>query len=68
MQFILCESLCVLCGSLCNYVNYTEFHREDTENHRVFCVLYFLISPKSKDSEAKSKVFGLKTEVFAPET
>ena len=46
MQFILCVSLCVLCGSLCNYVNYTEFHREDTESHRVFCVLYFLIAPK----------------------
>lgn len=35
--FILCETPCVLCGSLCNqdfFRNYTEFHREGTENHR----------------------------------
>ena len=28
----LCVTLCLLCGSLCNY--YTELHRGDTENHR----------------------------------
>jgi hypothetical protein len=30
----LCETLCILCGSLCNRKNYTELHGEDTKNHR----------------------------------
>ena len=66
MQFILCVSLCALCGSLCNYVNYTEFHRGRTENHRVFCVLYFLIAPNeqwkwnTEDTDAHGKIFRFK--------
>lgn len=30
--FSLCETLCLLCDT----INYTEDHRDGTENHRVF--------------------------------
>jgi len=33
----LCDPLCLLCGSLCNFLKdcYTEVHGEGTEKHRV---------------------------------
>jgi len=46
IDFFLCGSLCLLCDSLCNKKeNYTELHREDTENHRVFPLLRFFVFP-----------------------
>ena len=64
----LCETLCLLCVTLCKYYYYTEGHRGCTENHRdnntknmvLFCIFAWSKSLKSGCRKEDVYLVGLR--------